>query len=413
MSVTLPQSDSRFQRWRELIQQNVPDYMIGRSFMLLVPGLLVLGCAYLETLTASVQLHPLTHWMFVAGVAIFMVAAIDMLRQSTAEQSQIKANTLGQTRLLLLTGASSVALNGFVYLASQVASTQAQLGGDAISLNVIAFVLVLAAGPAAGLRITYAGLVLALNTLLASMYLMDLLSVHYGLQLISGQLITFLLFRTMLSEFQQKSLANHHLAQLLATQRMLKSEVEMATQQRIARDLHDELGHLTTVVNSNLERYLHAHQPPDSSLLETLGLVRQLNIKIRRVSTTLRDAPFDLVAALQTLASGIQHPIIYIHQQDFTNRCPHKTSEAIFRVCQEAVTNCIKHSNANRLDIKLVEAADCYQLVITDNGRNWEKIDHGFGLKSVCSRVNELNGLVDIQVNTRGCLIDIRLPKLC
>ena len=127
----------------------------------------------------------------------------------------------------------------------------------------------------------------------------------------------------------------------------------------------------------------------------------------------MRDAPFDLLASLQTLAGGIQHPSIHINSQDFTHHPPHKTSEAIFRICQEAVTNCIKHSNANRLDILLAESADCYRLAITDNGRNWEKIDYGFGLKTVCSRVNELNGLVDIQVGTRGCLIEIQLPKLC
>ncbi len=388
------------ERWHEKFVA-VPTYLMIRATYLLVLGFAIIIGAYYEAFGISPMSLTKEGWSLLAFLILFCVSSMYFLRIGANSDLRLRFSLPRQLLLLVLSLLTSLAANWFVFQASQYP----------VNLYAICFVLMLPATPAAGLTWPFAALLIAFNSVLAASYLTDSLSKGYLLQIFSGQLFGFGLFRTMLSEFQQKSLANHRLAELLATQRMLKSEVELDTRRRIARDLHDELGHLSTVVSNNLERYLHTEPNPSDIVIETQELVQRLNRQIRNLSATLYDTCFDLTASLQTLAEHTKKPEIQITTHNFSGRCGANVAEAIFRASQEAITNCIKHSNATKLAIHIAVDDESYRVEIKDNGTNGKHLSYGFGLKGLVQRIENLNGKTDIQLTSEGCNLTFAIPN--
>jgi len=83
---------------------------------------------------------------------------------------------------------------------------------------------------------------------------------------------------------------------------------------------------------------------------------------------------------------------------------------ALLRVTQEALNNVKKHANASRVDITLSYMADLTALDIVDDGIGFEEKDqHGFGLKTMRERVEELRGTLTIE-SSDGTAIAVSLP---
>ncbi|WP_139226514.1 ATP-binding protein [Bacillus sp. UNCCL81] len=72
----------------------------------------------------------------------------------------------------------------------------------------------------------------------------------------------------------------------------------------------------------------------------------------------------------------------------------------LFRILQESITNVIRHSQATKLDVVLKKEADVINMTIRDNGdlQNVQKINEGFGLKSMRERLEKMNGSLSYSV---------------
>ncbi len=193
---------------------------------------------------------------------------------------------------------------------------------------------------------------------------------------------------------------------------------------RIARDLHDGLGQLLTGISYSIEKIQQEHDI-DTAFAERLQ--KQVNSAIQETKSIAQNLTpsvlkdFGLVEAIENLVQRINllHRTQFIfNSYAFTERIDAKLEKAIFRICQEAVNNIIKHSGATEATIELYRVEDMIVLVVEDNGNGFDIgiIHHkeeteGLGLISMSERVNAFDG--DFSINSNpgtGTEIVIEIP---
>ncbi len=204
----------------------------------------------------------------------------------------------------------------------------------------------------------------------------------------------------------------------------LKAE-EIATLQernRIARDIHDSLGHSLTALNLHLEMALKlAHLQPDRSR-EVLTEAKRLGSialqDVRESVSTLRSAPLqgkDLPTAIHKLVDDLK----LSNQLDPTcdlalpPTLPPDVATAIYRIIQEALTNITKYAQADAASISVHSSDTAIELRIVDNGRGFNPTHNttGFGLQGMRERVLSLQGKFEIvSAPDRGCQITAIIP---
>ena len=196
--------------------------------------------------------------------------------------------------------------------------------------------------------------------------------------------------------------------------------------ERIARDIHDELGSI--LVRLKIEAALLASKLPASpaNLREKAGsiegLLDQAIGTTQRVSRQLRPGilkEFGLAEAIKcqsedfTQSTGIACPV----QCDEDIEPDPETSLALFRITQEALTNITKHApHASLVVVRLRREQGSIALEIRDNGRGISDADmnkpKSFGLRGIRERVHSLAGEFEISaVENGGTHIMLRVPE--
>lgn len=196
--------------------------------------------------------------------------------------------------------------------------------------------------------------------------------------------------------------------QLLATQSLLQGQEDERS--RIAKDLHDGLGGLLSGVKLQLgamKGNLILSEENGLAFNRALDKLDESISEMRRVAHNMMPETllhFGLPKALQDYTEGL------MQQQAFTIECTFKgleqrmsqsTEVMIYRMVQELINNAVKHSGASNILVQVIRHSN-RQLNITveDNGKgfNPEQIkQNAAGLRSVKSRVEYLNGKMDLQ----------------
>jgi signal transduction histidine kinase len=206
----------------------------------------------------------------------------------------------------------------------------------------------------------------------------------------------------------------------------LKAE-EVATLQernRIAREIHDSLGHSLTALNLHLEMALKlAHIQPDRSL-EVLTEAKRLGAislrDVRQSVATLRSNPLqgqDLPTAIDKLVAEFQlsNQIKPICHLDLPPVLPQDVTTAIYRIVQEALTNISKYAGATEAIVEIRTRATEIELKIVDNGHGFNPTHNttGFGLQGMRERVLSLQGKFEIiSAPQQGCQIMAIIPLI-
>ena len=183
-------------------------------------------------------------------------------------------------------------------------------------------------------------------------------------------------------------------------------EVNLATlneRNRIARDIHDSIGHLLS--NSILQTgALMATYRNDEALHGSLDTLKSTLIQgmdsIRESIHDLHDESIDLYTETKALADAFTFCPISM-EYDIDGNPDKKIKFALIAVFKEALSNIIKHSDATRVSIVLKEHPALYQLIVKDNGSETEISGEGIGLKNITQRVGSLQGIVHID-NGKG-----------
>lgn len=190
---------------------------------------------------------------------------------------------------------------------------------------------------------------------------------------------------------------------------------------RLAREVHDSLGHYLTVINVHLEaaRTLVEGQPALAS--EILGkaqsLVQEGLAEVRRSVAALRASPVEGRSLPEALAAVVDEccragiPTELAVSGDFRALSP-PARLALFRTAQEGLTNVRKHARATRAEVVLdYTAAAVVRLAVRDDGVGAEDTSGGFGLLGVRERVQLLGGQVQVRTAPgRGFVLEAEVP---
>jgi two-component system sensor histidine kinase DesK len=197
--------------------------------------------------------------------------------------------------------------------------------------------------------------------------------------------------------------------------RMAHEEIEQlaktAERERIARDMHDVLGHSLSliVLKSELAGRLLNSQPARAALeiAEIETTARQALAEVRGTISGYRSEGFasELTRAAQILETA------GVRLKKPTN-APYLTlrhEATLSLVLREAITNIVRHAGASECSIEVSTARDSTQLVIADDGRG-DIRQEGNGLRGMRERVRELGGSLSLE-SDHGTRLHIELPK--
>jgi two-component system, NarL family, sensor histidine kinase DesK len=197
--------------------------------------------------------------------------------------------------------------------------------------------------------------------------------------------------------------------------RMAHEEIEQlaktAERERIARDMHDVLGHSLSliVLKSELASRLLDSQPSRAALeiAEIETAARQALAEVRKTITGYRSEGFasELTRAGQVLeTAGVR-----LHRPATAPNLTPRHEATLSLVLREAVTNIVRHAGASECSIEVSTGNDRTQLVIADDGRG-DIQQEGNGLRGMRERVRELGGSLSLESH-RGTRLQIELPQ--
>lgn len=199
---------------------------------------------------------------------------------------------------------------------------------------------------------------------------------------------------------------------------------ELATlreRNRLAREIHDNLGHYLTVVNMQIEAALALLETDTARTRETLlkaqALTKDGLAEIRRSITALRASPIENRTLPEAIRLLVDEHRGAGHAGEFTVQGTIRTaSEAIemtlYRAVQEALTNIRKHAKAKHTEVVLdYRAENMIVVTVRDDGVGSGQADGGFGLLGLRERVQLLNGQLTIQTKEgQGFRLQVEVP---
>jgi signal transduction histidine kinase len=202
-------------------------------------------------------------------------------------------------------------------------------------------------------------------------------------------------------------------AELVATRALLEEASRANERTRIARDLHDVLGHDLTALGLQLEIATHVDgDAAKTHLGKAQDVTARLLSNVREVVGAMRaDAGPDLVPALQGLVRDVPGLTIHLDVPDELVVDDPARAQCVLRCVQEIVTNALRHARARNLWIRVERAGDQISVNARDDGRGAEGVCDGLGLSGMRGRLEELGGLLEVATAPeRAFSVVARLP---
>ncbi len=241
--------------------------------------------------------------------------------------------------------------------------------------------------------------------------------------------ITFILIqkntkRKQLLAEQEKELETQKLTTVLKEQELTAIDAMIEGQekerQRIANDLHDDLGGLMATVKFHFNA-LQEKQSPEL-FDKTNKLLDEAYNKIRTIAHTKNSgvmAKQGLLKAVQNMTDNISASnkiAVEVVDYGLENRLENSLELTLFRIIQELMTNIIKHANASTATIHITNHDDSLNIMVEDNGKGFNPSqittkNKGMGISSIDKRIEHLNGTMTIESEiNKGTTIIIDIP---
>ncbi|MGE5841562.1 MAG: PAS domain S-box protein, partial [Deltaproteobacteria bacterium] len=185
-----------------------------------------------------------------------------------------------------------------------------------------------------------------------------------------------------------------------ASQCLTAQETE---RKRIASELHDSIAASLAAVRLRIERMAEETEPgsgSSESLESIASRVAEITTDVRRIMADLRPSILDdlgIMAALNWFCREFQKTYSHFSVERRIGIDEHEVPDTlktpIFRICQEAMNNCAKHSRGSLVKVSLQKEGERILLSVQDNGQGFdlEKVNKGMGLSNIRERA-ELSG---------------------
>jgi signal transduction histidine kinase len=217
-------------------------------------------------------------------------------------------------------------------------------------------------------------------------------------------IFALIMVNTATKERQAKEHANQLNRELLTTQKLLSQASKQAERVRIARNIHDLLGHHLTALTINLQVASRITQGEAKEKIDTChGLAKLLLSDVREAVSEIREkSDVALKDALIALLDNLPRLKTQLHFDDNLNINEVITADTIIKCVQECLTNTLKHGTADMLLLDVNKDQQGIAVNISDNGKFIKHFDMGNGLKGITERLSLLGGSVNFTHDNKG-----------
>lgn len=202
-------------------------------------------------------------------------------------------------------------------------------------------------------------------------------------------------------------------------------EVELATlaeRARIAREIHDNVGHQLTRASLQTEalRVVHANEPRIAADFADVKRTVDEALQLVRTSVhSLNDNAVDLSVQLDCIVEGARSdggPQVEL--EVLAEHAPANVANCFAAVLREALSNAMRHAHAKTITVRCMEHPSFYQLIVTDDGADAtpassSNVVEGMGLASMRERVEALGGTftAGLRAGAPGWRVFVTVPK--
>lgn len=256
-------------------------------------------------------------------------------------------------------------------------------------------------------------------------------TIFLGMLLVLGAVIGVLVnknaIRKQLLAEQERTMERQKMSNILKEQELATIDAMIEGQekerQRVANELHDDLGSLMAAVKlqfnslevsdrkGNLETFTKTETLIDEAYGKIRAIAHAKNSGLIAKQGLLQAV--NLMAEKVSVASGIS---IMVHDHGLDTRLENSMELTLFRIIQELMTNVIKHAEATEMNIHITNHGDMLNILAEDNGKGMPldktaNYGNGMGLKSIDKRINHLHGAMNIESETgKGTVIILDIP---
>jgi signal transduction histidine kinase len=253
--------------------------------------------------------------------------------------------------------------------------------------------------------------------------------------LTSINIIVFILYMIVLIQLQMRenervitlnkklNIANEQLEIMNIQLKEYAVEIEKMTEtrerNRLAREIHDTLGHALTGISVGIDACLTTIDISIEATKKQLNVIanvaRQAIKDVRRSVSKLRPDALEsssLEEALNNMIADIGKVTktnIYFNVKIKALKFDSDEEDTIYRIIQEGITNAIRHGEAAEIYITISRKDKHLNIEIRDNGKGCSDIKKGFGLRHIKERVALLNGTVEYD-GIDGFLLVVNIP---
>ena len=182
-----------------------------------------------------------------------------------------------------------------------------------------------------------------------------------------------------------------------------------AERQRIAQELHDEVGQSLTAMLLGLKHAVDMSPPAVIAELEQVRDTARTSLEeVRRISQRLRPgvlADLGLLSSLSSLASDLTARTGIVVDRGFLPGLPSLTPETelvVYRVAQEALTNVARHAHAEHVELGLTRRASALVLRVADDGVGSANATTGAGIQGMQERAQMVDGRLEVRPREGG-----------
>ena len=212
--------------------------------------------------------------------------------------------------------------------------------------------------------------------------------------------------------------ANRELNSYLALSEKIAEDRE---RKRIAREIHDTLGHALTGISAGIDAVKvlvdidtnRAKEQPNNVSVVVRDGIRDVRGSLNKMrpgaleNNTLKEALIKIIREYEAISNLEIHLLYKWDNIDLDIA----KEDIVFRVIQESITNSVRHGHAKTIWIELLEEEEAYVMTIQDDGVGFDELHYGYGLKQMQERLMIIGGSVRFE-NRDGFYTHIKIPKI-
>lgn len=194
------------------------------------------------------------------------------------------------------------------------------------------------------------------------------------------------------------------------------NEVHLATlkeRNRIAREIHDNVGHMLTrsLLQAGALLIINKDEQMKEPLEDLKSTLDSAMTSIRESVHDLHDDSIDLKKIIEESIRAVDDRFTVSLDYDLNDHVPGKIKLCMAGIVKEGLSNAVRHSNGNMIRVIIREHPGFYQLMLEDNGTCAKIGESGIGLKNMEDRANSVSGRIYFTASENGFCIFMSIPK--